>query len=61
MIKNTNGRFLNKGVLSGIATILGGIAGVITSIGGSVPEVIFFAITTLAGLVTTKDSVDTRK
>jgi hypothetical protein len=54
-------KFLNKGTLSGLATILSGILAIFSSYGATPPDLIVSAIALLAGIVTTKDSIDARK
>lgn len=52
--------WLNKGTLSGIVTVLSGIAAVWASVHGTPPDLLVSAIAILGGIVTTKDSADAR-
>lgn len=56
-------KYLNKGFLSGVLTILTGITGVLAATGVAVPAALLTAISAigaLAGVITTKDSADLR-
>ena len=53
-------KIFNKGTLSGIATILSGVLAIFTSFGTTPPDFIISVVALLAGIVTTKDSIDAR-
>lgn len=54
-------KIFNKGTLSGIATILSGVLAIFSSFGTTPPDLIISALSLLAGIVTTKDSIDARE
>lgn len=54
-------KWLNKGVIAGVATVLAGVLSIFTATGHTPPEILVSVLAVLGGVVTTKDSVDTRK
>lgn len=49
--------YINKGVVSGFVTVLGGVASILLALGKTPPDLLISIVTLLAGVVTTQDSV----
>jgi hypothetical protein len=53
-------KWLNKGTLSGVVTVLSGVAAVWASVEGQAPDLLLSIIAIVGGLVTTGDSFGQR-